>query len=436
MRSMSTSSSGLLLLVSGWWISTHHHPTAAFTTSSRRDIALRHGAGTSTTNTAAWLYVNGGPAESSSPFATPSSPSSSSSSPSTTIKRPREEQRRRRRRRRRTADEDGGDGTSPSVIVPRRVDGYDDDDVDDVVVPSESRRNREIDEGGIDVGPADAVVDRDPFEVWCKMRLGLGSGPGSSRSGVVYWVGSGSLYEAYTGKLIASFEGYDVGRGVRLSRDHARQLSRKIFWFRDPITGDVMTEYGGRPVRPIVYDAQVIDYHRGRRDDDDDDNYYDDGDDNDRGGGYGSITYSVEASLRKLKGAIPNMKITSRDVSPHQMMINVPVFLDVPVPESTSSSVGDVGQRRYRAWEFYDYNVDPSFPPDRPPTAVWCRQGSVPPFFDVDDPSAVLRFSGHRVDNYEELPRRMRDEIEEHYPHFVGPPLDLEEALRRAGGIE
>ena len=280
------------------------------------------------------------------------------------------------------------------------------------------------DEGGMEGGEEEedrvfgggAIVDvsRDPFEVWGKMRLGLGSGPGSSATGSVFWVGSGSLHEAYTGKLLAIFEGFDVGTGVRMSDDHMRQISRKIFWFRHPDTGEIMTEWEGKAVRPIVYDAQVIDYHRGSSG-------------GVGGGGDGSITYSVEASLRRLKGALPPMKITSRSAGPDQMMINVPVFLDVPVPES-------VGGGRYRAWEFYDYVVDPSFPPGRPPTAVWCRQGSVPPFFDADDPSAVLRFSGHRVDSYEELPARMRAEVEARHPHFRGPPADAEEATRLAEG--
>ena len=242
-----------------------------------------------------------------------------------------------------------------------------------------------------------------PFDIWGKMRLGLGSGPGSNADGV-FWVGGGSLYEPLTGEILAIFEGYDIGKGIQINDNHIRQLSRKIFWFRDPITGDIMKEYNGQPVKPIVYDSQMIDYHRGED---------------------GSITYSVEASLRLLKGALPKMKITSQFAGPHQMMINIPVFLDVPIP-------ADRGGGRYQAWEFYDYNVDPSFEnhTDRPPTAVWCRQGSVPPF-NMDSKS-VLRFSGHRVDNYDELPERMRIEVEREYPHFKGPPKDEEEAIDQA----
>eukprot|EP01083_Nonionella_stella_P014130 39764_1 len=92
----------------------------------------------------------------------------------------------------------------------------------------------------------------------------------------------------------------------------------------------------------------------------------------------------------------------------------------------------EMGGGQYRAWEFYDYNVDPTFPDERPPTAVWCRQGTVPPF--NNDSQAVLRFSGHRVDSYDELPERMRKEVECTYPHFDAPPKDEKEALEQADG--
>jgi hypothetical protein len=256
------------------------------------------------------------------------------------------------------------------------------------------------------------------------MRLGLGSGPGSCPSGV-FWVGSGALYEAYSGRMVAIFEGFDVGKGLRPEKDRIRQLSRKIFWFRDPETGEVMTEYKGMPVRPIVYDAQVIDFHRNNS------GGGGGGDGGGKGGRteHGFITYSVEASLRKLNGLLPKMEITSRMAGQNQMTINVPVFLDVPIPNVNG------GGERYRAWEFYDYTVDPTFPPDRPPTAVWCRQGTVPPFSDHME-ACVLRFAGHRVDRYEDLPERMKIEVEKSYPKFTGPPLDEEEAMRLAQGLK
>jgi len=250
--------------------------------------------------------------------------------------------------------------------------------------------------------PQESTQIQDPFEVWGKMRLGLGTGPGSSPEGV-FWVGGGALYEAYSGKQLAIFEGFDVGTGVQMSDNHIRQFSRKIFWFRDPITKEIMTEYEGMAVRPILYDSQMIDYHRAKD---------------------GSITYSVEASSRLLKDALPKMKITSQMAGPNQMLINVPVFLDIPIPEER-------GGGRYQAWEFYDYNVDPSFPANRPPTAAWCRQGSVPPF--NMDSQAVLKFSGYRVDSFKELPDRIRREVEQAYPHFKGPPRDEEEVGVNSG---
>lgn len=244
------------------------------------------------------------------------------------------------------------------------------------------------------------IDDHDPFEVWAKTRLGLGTGPGSN-SNSVFWVGEGALYEAYTGRILAIFEGFDVGRGVQLDDNHIRQISRKIFWFRDPATGEIMTEYEGEAVQPIVYGGQMIDYRKSEED--------------------GSITYSVEASKRSLKDALPEMKVTSRMAGPHQMMINIPVFVDIPIAEER-------GGGRYRAWEFYDFGVDPSFPLDRPPTVSWSRQGSVPPFTDkMNSQEAVLKFSGYRVESYEELPDRMRMEVERAYPLFIGAPRDEKE---------
>lgn len=231
----------------------------------------------------------------------------------------------------------------------------------------------------------------DPFETFVQMRTGSASGPGSSPSGHVYWVGSGTLYEAYSGKELARFEGFDVAKGVRIGPDTVRQLSRKVFWFRDPHTGEVMTEHEGKPVRPIVYDSQVIDYHRGTNGSDD-------------------ITYTVQNSSRDLHD-LPKMKITSSTIGKN-MLINVPVFVDINIP--------NVG--RYKAWEFYDYNVDPSFSPDCPPSAVWCRQGSMPPF--NTDGNSVMRFTGHRLDSFDELPKSMKEMVETNFPLFRSPPED------------
>lgn len=235
--------------------------------------------------------------------------------------------------------------------------------------------------------PQEASPSPDPLETWGRLRLGLGSGPGSSAS--VYWVGEGALYEAYSGKILAIFEGFDVARGVDLGDGRVRQVSRKVFWYRDPDTGEVLTEFEGRPVTPIKYDSQVIDYFR--NDD-------------------GSVGYSVESSKRPLKGALPPAKITSRMMGPHQMCVNAPVFVDIP---------------GYQAWEFYDFQCDPSFPSDRPPTCAWTRQGPAPPF-DADGAQTMMKFAGYRADRYEDLPERMREEVERACPLFREPPRDEE----------
>mmetsp|Transcript_13219 Transcript_13219/g.22652 ORF Transcript_13219/g.22652 Transcript_13219/m.22652 type:complete len:309 (+) Transcript_13219:147-1073(+) len=242
----------------------------------------------------------------------------------------------------------------------------------------------------------------DPFDIFVKMRTGFGEGPGANTDGV-FWVAGGSVYEAFSGKELAVFEGFDVGKGIQISDNHIRQFSRKIFWFRDPTTGEIMTEFEGKPVQPIVYECQMIDYHSEED---------------------GSIAYSVEASPRLSKGAVPKTKIATQMAGPHQMMINTPVFLDIPIPEER-------GGGRYQAWEFYDYNVDPSFPLDRPATGVWCREGRLPPF--NMDSKVVSRASMYRVDSYDELPERMRELVESSHPHFKEPPKDEKEVAEIFG---
>ena len=193
---------------------------------------------------------------------------------------------------------------------------------------------------------------------------------------------------------------------MQLADTHIRQLSHKIFWFRDPVTGEIMTKYEEKEIKPIIYDSQMIDYHKAAD---------------------GSITYSVEARLRVLNDQLAKLKTTSQMAGSNQMMINIPVFLGIPIPEQR-------GGGRYQAWEFYNYNVDPTFLEDRPLTAVWCMHGSVPPAFNTDC-NAVLRFSGYPVDNYDELPERMREELKHAYPHFNAPPKDEEEVLQIFGKV-
>lgn len=224
------------------------------------------------------------------------------------------------------------------------------------------------------------------FDAWVKMRLGVGTGPGSSD--VVYWVGEGELYEAFSGKLLAKYEGFDVARGVVLEQgQRVRQLSRKIFWFRDPETGDIMKCFNGKPVSPIRYNQQVFDYERspcekGRVEDSN----------NDAEKEMWTSLPPIIPSLVKSRVDVPVMPIASTTVGKNRLAFTAPLFVDIDIP--------DVGP--YQACEFYNYACDVTYPKDQPPLAVWCRQGSNPPF--AKDGKGIMRFIGHRVETVDDLP--------------------------------
>ena len=251
------------------------------------------------------------------------------------------------------------------------------------------------------------------FDAFVKMRLGVGTGPGSAD--VVYWVGSGELYEAYSGKLLARYEGFDVGRGVVLDGgQRVRQLSRKIFWFRDPETGELMKHFNGKPVSPIRYNQQALDYDRTPSEKNGADLPRED-----PALKMWTPLPPIVPSVVSSRVDIPVMPITATTAGKNRLAFQAPVFVDIDIPH--------VGP--YQACEFYDYTCDVTYPKDQPPLAVWCRQGSNPPF--AENGEGVMRFVGHRVDKFDDLPASIKELLEmEDYCLFKQPPVDMEEVER------
>lgn len=223
--------------------------------------------------------------------------------------------------------------------------------------------------------------------------------PGSSD--VVFWMGEGHLYESPSGNVIAKVEGFDASRGIYMSDHHIRQFSRKIFWFRDPETNELIKEYKGKPVRPIRYDWQVFDFKRGTSSDNGD-----------------PSMVPILPTVLKGPRSVPCMPVTPRYAGKDVILFQCPLFINV-----------ETANGPYQAWEIYDYTLDLSHDVvNRPPSLSWSRQGSNPPF--LEDGNGVMHFLGHRYDRFEDLPQHIKDLVnddEEDYGLFRAPPLNMEE---------
>lgn len=245
----------------------------------------------------------------------------------------------------------------------------------------------------------------DTFDMFVTMRTGVNIDDNNQDSDIAFWTGEGQLYESPSGRLLANFDGFDVSRGVQINENEIRQFSRKIFWFRDPETNELLTEYNGMPVQPIKYDWQVFDYKRG----------------------VSSVSQEpapILTSVVKGPRIVPSMPVRPRYTGNSVLCFHIPLFIDIKTPQG----------KVYQAWEVYDYTIDTSLEKnfvctDRPPTVSWSRQGSNLPFTS----NGVMHFMGQRVAKYEDLAPHMRELVEQtkEYSMFKAPPENMEEIHER-----
>lgn len=244
--------------------------------------------------------------------------------------------------------------------------------------------------------PSRSVPKLDTFDAFVEMRTGLGTGNGASD--MVFWTGEGQLYDSPSGEVLAKVDGFDVSRGIKMDDGRVRQFSRKIFWFRDPKTNEIIKEFNGKAVAPIKYDWQVFDYNRGENEND-------------------PSMATILPSVLKGPRLVPCMPIVPKYAGSEQIMYQCPLFIDIETKDGG----------RYQAWEFYVYCSGIAFNENRPSSASWSRQGPTPPF---DNEDGVMHFISHRVTSFEDLPEKLRILVEKEFPLYKEAPRDMEEVER------
>jgi hypothetical protein len=222
------------------------------------------------------------------------------------------------------------------------------------------------------------------FKEFVEMRVGTGE--------PIYWYCIGEIYEYPSGKLLAKVEGIDTARYIKSESTptKALQLSRKIFFYRDVETNEVLREMGGVKIEPIAYPYQQITYElKGDR-----------------------------LATQVIQGKAPRVqKIEGGNMIAREfgglIMFSAPLFLNFP---------------NYKAYENYDFLVQPKNVRGVPRYQLtWNRRGDLPSFFGGGD--SVFQLVSYRVDRYSDLPQTIRDVLEKEARMWMNPPKDLAEIV-------
>ena len=167
----------------------------------------------------------------------------------------------------------------------------------------------------------------------------------------------------------------------------------------------------GTPVDPIAYPYQFITYEYKT----------------DKNTPYlqTMVEQGTAPNVRKIG---PGTDITVRQIG-NLELYTAPLFLDFPIP----------GQdKRYQTFENYDFVI----PQDQtqPGMITFMRYGPLPEWAQFTDERGNLVTDGAmhmttwRIDNYDDVPKSLRDYIEADAPLWREPPVDLAD-IRRLQGV-
>jgi hypothetical protein len=235
------------------------------------------------------------------------------------------------------------------------------------------------------------------LRAWVDARAGTGE--------PVHWVSEGGVYAYPSGEKLFGMIGFDSSIVIwpKNPEEEIVHLTRKTFTYTDPVTGEILTEYNGKPVEPIAYPYQLITYRM-------EDSLI-----------YGDVEQGVEPRVQHIKSK-EGMRI--RMIGTDTMAITASVFIDVPLPEGG----------RYETWENYDFFIHKDGSVDEPHQMSWQRYGALPVWAGTG--KAIYQLLSWRVESEEEFPPALLNWAKTEMPKWLKPPTDIAEvrALQQQGG--
>ncbi len=238
------------------------------------------------------------------------------------------------------------------------------------------------------IGTASAGEVPDALKIWVDARAGTGA--------PVHWIAEGGVYAYPSGEKLFGMIGFDSSRVIWPDDPGGKivHLTRKTFAYTDPVTGEILTEFDGKPVEPIAYPYQLITY---RMED---------------GRIHGDVEQGVEPHVQKIKSE-NGMQV--RMLGNDTMAVTAAVFLDFPLP----------GGGQYEAWENYDFFLHTGNGVEEPHQMSWQRYGSLPGW--AGGGKAIYHLLSWRVESHDEFPEQLIGWARKSMPFWLNPPADMDE---------
>lgn len=233
--------------------------------------------------------------------------------------------------------------------------------------------------------------DRAAFDKFVSDRAGNGK--------PVYWYSIGTIRSYPKGDLLFEMEGFDAAR--RHTPDEGlpktEQYNRKIYFYRNAETGEILREWKGEPVEPIAYPYQFITYEL--------------------------VGDQVETHLEqgvepRVTRFGPSRQISARSLG-DTLVVTAPVYIDFPIPDS---------DRRIDAFENYDFFLHGDAIAE-PHQLSWIRYGDLPAWAagESETGKAVYHLITWRVEDFRDLPDKLQGYIQQNHPLWMQPPASIDE---------
>jgi hypothetical protein len=236
------------------------------------------------------------------------------------------------------------------------------------------------------------------LRLWVAARAGTGA--------PVHWLAEGGVYDYPTGKKLFGMIGFDSSRVIWPAEpgEPVVHLTRKVFAYTHPDSGEILTEWQGQKVDPIAYPYQIIRYREVD------------------GKIYGDVEQGAGKAVQVIKSA-DGMRL--RWMGRDTLAVTAPVFLNFPLP----------GGGQYEAWENYDFFLHRAGTTAEPHQMAWQRYGAPPPFAEgAPGRKAIYHLLSWRVESTAEFPPALLAWAKAKMPGWLVPPADMAEVRALQAG--